>query len=405
MSEAFHTLPGGVTAARGYRAGAMSCGIKAEAGTPDLALLLADRPCVAAATFTSSRTPAAPVIVCREHLAATGGIVQAVIINSGNANCSTGARGLADARRMAQLTAERFGLDPTHVMVSSTGIIGRPLPIDKIAAGIAQIEGQPDGGDILAQGILTTDTRPKTVAIEFEAGGTTIRLGGSTKGAGMIFPNMATMLCYITTDAAVDQNWLQRELRAAVADSFNMICVDGDMSTNDTVLVLANGLASNTPFARGVAGAATFAAALRYVTRELARSIARDGEGATKLQEVHVDGAATDADARKAARAVTMYRLWQCALAGGDPNWGRIMAALGASGVEFDPNRVAIGLGDLWIVRDGIASDYDQAAAKAQLAGADVQVNIDLGAGTASATAWGCDMNQGYIDENVNYTR
>ncbi len=417
MAEALRSVAGGVTAARGFRAGAISCGIKSDAGTRDLAILIADQPCVAAATFTSSRTAAAPVLVCREHLAAAGWRAQAVIINSGNANCSTGAQGMADARTMAQLVGDRLGIAPELVMVSSTGIIGRPLPMAKIASGIGQIEGSYDGGQIFAEGILTTDTRAKTIALEWDSPGSTasdahvIRIGGSTKGAGMIYPNMATMLCYITTDAAVDQHWLQRELRMAVADSFNMICVDGDMSTNDTVLVMASGLAGNVPFAEGVPGAATFAAALRQVTQTLAREIARDGEGATKVQEVHVAGAATDADARRAARAVTMYRLWQCALAGGDPNWGRIMAALGASGAEFAHDRVAIGLSAtltqpvVWLVREGIAVEYDQAAAKAQLAGAEVFVHVDLGAGTATAIAWGCDMTHGYIDENTTYTR
>ena len=405
MADALRAIPGGATAAPGFRAGAMSCGIKSDAGTLDLALLLADRPCVAAATFTSSRTPAAPVLVCREHLAAAGERMQAVIINSGNANCSTGAQGLANARQMAALTAARFGLASEQVCVSSTGIIGRQLPLEKIASGIERIEPLADGGALFAQGILTTDTRPKTIAVEFTVGDHTVRLGGSTKGAGMIYPNMATMLCYLTTDAAVEQGWLQRVLRAAVADSFNMLCVDGDMSTNDTVLVLANGLAGNVPLADGVAGAEIFAAALRHVTRELARLMARDGEGATKMQEVQVTGAATDADARRAARSVTNYRLWQCAMAGGDPNWGRIVAAVGASGVEFAHERLAIALGDVWVVRHGIAADYDQADAKAQLAGADVLVRVDLGAGQAAATAWGCDMTHGYIDENTTYTR
>src|SRR5689334_2916502 len=227
-------VDGGVTAAPGFRAGNTACGIKSEPGAPDMALLLADRECDVAATFTTSKTASHTVGVCKDHLQRSRHRAQAVIINSGNANCSNGARGLDDAIRMTALAATRLGLDPTKVLVSSTGIIGRPLPMDKIERGIAQIEARPDGGHDFARGIMTTDTRPKTVAVEFEVQGKTVRLGGSTKGVGMIYPNMATMLCYLTTDAAVAPDYLQAVMRRAVDDSFNMVCVDGDMSTNDS---------------------------------------------------------------------------------------------------------------------------------------------------------------------------
>jgi glutamate N-acetyltransferase/amino-acid N-acetyltransferase len=405
MADAVRAIAGGVTAPRGFRAGSTSCGIKRDPGTRDLAILIADQPCVAAATFTTSRTPAAPVLLDKEHLAASGSRAQAVIVNSGNANCSTGERGMRDARAMADLAAQRFGLDPTLVLVSSTGIIGRPLPMDLIAAGVGQIEVASDGGEAFASAIITTDTHTKSTAVACDLGGTTITIGATTKGAGMIFPNMATMLCYITTDAAVEQPWLQDVLRAAVNDSFNMICVDGDMSTNDTVLVLANGEAGNEPLRAGVPGAETFARALSQVTRYLAREMARDGEGATKLMEVRVSGAASDADARKAARSVTLSPLWQCALAGGDPNWGRIMAALGASGADFAHERVSIALDEVLIVANGIALDYDPDAAAATMRKPELIIAIDLGAGDASATAWGCDLTHGYIDENTLYHR
>lgn len=398
-------VDGGVTAAQGFRAGSVSCGVKSADGTPDLAMLAADGPCVTAGTFTTSRTASHTVILCKEHLATTSGIAQAVVVNSGNANCSNGPQGMRDARRMTELAAAKLGVDPKSVMVSSTGIIGRLLPMDKIEAGISAVEIARDGGDAFALGIITTDTRVKTIAVEFEAGGRTIHLGGSTKGAGMIYPNMATMLCYLTTDAAVEHAWLQRQLLSAVNDSFNMICVDGDMSTNDTVLLFANGAAMNTPFNDGAPGAEVFVAALRHVTRYLAREIARDGEGATRLMIVHVHGAATDSDARKAARAITSSPLWQCAVAGGDPNWGRIMAALGASGADLDPDRIAIQLGDTPIVRDGVALAYDQAAAKHAVSGTEVVVSVNLGMGQAETTAWGCDLTHGYIDENTTYTR
>lgn len=405
LPEGLRLVDGGVTAAPGFRAGSVACGVKSADGTPDLAMLVADRPCVTVGTFTTSRTASHTVILCKEHLATTGNQAQAVVVNSGNANCANGERGMRDARQMAELTAQKLGLDPHAVMVSSTGIIGRPLPMEKIAAGIHDVQPVEDGGPAFAQGIITTDTRVKTIAVEFEIGDATVRLGGSTKGAGMIYPNMATMLCYLTTDAAVEVDWLQAQLRAAVNDSFNMVCVDGDMSTNDTVLLFANGAAQNEPLRDGAPGAETFVTALRHVTRYLAREIARDGEGATRLMAVHVTGAASDEDARKAARAITASPLWQCAVAGGDPNWGRVMAALGASGAEMDADHISISLGNVNIVRAGIATDYDQAAAKQAVSGDEVFVSADLGAGASEATAWGCDLTHGYIEENTTYTR
>ena len=405
LPQGVRLVDSGVTAAPGFRAGSVSCGVKSADGTPDLAMLVADRPCVTAGTFTTSRTPSHTVILCKEHLAATHGSAQAVVVNSGNANCSNGERGMRDAREMAALAANKLGIEPQQVMVSSTGIIGRPLPMDKITNGINDVQVAADGGPTFAEGIITTDTRTKTIAVEFEVAGKTVRIGGSTKGAGMIYPNMATMLCYLTTNVAAEGNWLQSLLRVAVADSFNMICVDGDMSTNDTVLLFANGEAGNEALQDGVAGAETFAAALRHVTRYLAREIARDGEGATRLMQVHVTGAASDADARKAARAITGSPLWQCAVAGGDPNWGRVMAALGASGAEMDVDRISITLGDVNIVNGGVATTYVQADAKRAVSGTEVLVSADLGAGAFEATAWGCDLTHGYIDENTTYTR
>jgi glutamate N-acetyltransferase/amino-acid N-acetyltransferase len=232
-----------------------------------------------------------------------------------------------------------------------------------------------------------------------------VRVGGSTKGAGMIHPNMATMLCYITSDAAVEPDFLQAALSAAVEDSFNMVNVDGDMSTNDTVLLFANGVAGNTPLSAGTPDADTFSAAVRHVTRYLAREIARDGEGASRFQTVTVKGALTRDDARLAARTITTSPIWQCAVAGSDPNWGRIIAALGRSGAELDPDKLEIAVGDITLVRDGVAAEYDQAAAKAMMAEGEVPVRIDLHLGDFSAVAWGCDLTHGYIDENATYTR
>ena len=405
LAAGLRLVDGGVTAAQGFRAGNTACGIKSDAGLPDLALLAADGPCAAAGTFTTSKTASHTVLLDREKLASTGGHAQAVVVNSGNANCSNGEQGMLDARRMADVTAQKLGIDPSLVLVSSTGIIGRRLPIDKVEKGVAQIEVHPDGGADFAQGIITTDTRTKTIAVEFTVEGKTVRLGGSTKGAGMIYPNMATMLCYITTDAAAEPAFLQQLLSAAVDDSFNMVCVDGDMSTNDTVLLFASGVAGNTPLNASSPDAALFEAALRHVTRYLAREIPRDGEGASRFQTVTVRNAPTRADARKAARAITNSPIWQCAIAGSDPNWGRVIAALGKSGADLDHNKLDISLGGVLVVHNGVATDYDQAAARQAMGQPEVAVDVDLHLGDASAMAWGCDLTHGYIEENAEYTR
>ena len=335
LPEGIRLVDGGVTATPGFRAGSIACGVKSADGTPDLALLVADRPCITVGTFTTNRTPAHTVLVCKEHLVATNNIAQAVVINSGNANCSNGERGMRDARTMTELAAQRFGLDPQQVLVSSTGIIGRFLPMEKITAGIRDVQVGDNGGPAFAQGIMTTDTRPKTIAVEFEVGGVTVRLGGSTKGVGMIYPNMATMLCYLTTNVAADRDWLQAQWRAAVNDSFNMVCVDGDMSTNDTVLMMANGLAGNRAVTMKSADLPKFQAAVDEITYALAELVVKDGEGATKLIEVIVKGCRNERDAEKAAFAVANSSLVKTAIYGNDANWGRIICAVGYSGIPL----------------------------------------------------------------------
>jgi glutamate N-acetyltransferase / amino-acid N-acetyltransferase len=405
MSSAFRSIQGSVTAPPGFRAGSIASGIKSDPTLRDLAMLVSETLCTVAGTFTTSRAPAAPVLVCKEHLLATGGHAQAVVMNSGNANCSNGERGMIDARRMAELAAQKLGLDPQHVLVSSTGVIGRPLPMEKIERGIADVELTADGGHLFTLGIMTTDTRPKEIALEFEIGDRTVRLGGSTKGVGMIYPNMATMLCYLTTDVALGPTFQQDVLRRAVNDSFNMIAVDGDMSTNDTALLFANGLAGNEPLTADSPGAGIFEAALRHVTRYLAREMARDGEGATKLMEVVVHGARTDADARRAARALTVSPIWRCAVYGEDANWGRVVSTLGACGAEMIHERLDVSLGDVEIVHGGVAANFKPEAAKAVMAQAEFTLTVDLHVGFYSATAWGCDMTHGYVDENATYHR
>jgi glutamate N-acetyltransferase/amino-acid N-acetyltransferase len=403
LPDIFLEVDNCVTAPLGFRAGVTACGIKSDTTIKDLAILASDVPCVAAGTFTTSSTRAAPVIVCQERL--KSGRAQAVIVNSGNANCATGELGMQNAYRMTDFVAKRFHLDEELVLCSSTGIIGRRLPIEKVKAGVAAIELGSDQGNAFSEAILTTDTRPKRIALEFQIEGHTIRLGGVTKGAGMIYPNMATMLSYLTTDAAIELDWMRVELQAAVADSFNMMAMDGDMSTNDTCILFANGLAGNTPINAHHPDAGTFREALRRVTQYLAREMARDGEGATKLMTVHVQGAQDKADAIKAARAITLSPLWQCALAGGDPNWGRIVAALGACGCRLDQSNYDIFIGDVQIMKQGLAAQYDQNDARAAMAGNEVTIAVDLHLGEGKATAWGCDLTHGYIDENTLYTR
>lgn len=403
MPDIFREVDNCVTAPQGFRAGVTASGIKSDATINDLTILASDVPCVAAGTFTTSSTRAAPVIVCQERL--KSGRSQAVIVNSGNANCATGELGMQNAYLMTEFVAKRFQINEELVLCSSTGIIGRQLPIDKVEAGVAAIELSTDQGNAFSEAILTTDTRPKRIALEFQIEGHTIRLGGVTKGAGMIYPNMATMLSYLTTDAAIELEWMRVELKAAVADSFNMMAMDGDMSTNDTCILFANGLAGNTPVNANHPEAGTFREALRRVTQYLAREMARDGEGASKLMTVYVQGAQDKADAIKAARAITLSPLWQCALAGGDPNWGRIVAALGASGCRLDQSNYDIFIGDVQIMKQGLAAQYDQQNARAAMAGDEVTIAVDLHLGDGKATAWGCDLTHGYIDENTLYTR
>lgn len=403
LSDIFREIDNCVTAPQGFRAGVTASGIKSDSHIPDLAILASDVPCVAAGTFTTSSTRAAPVLVCQDRL--KSGKAQAVVVNSGNANCATGDLGLMNAYRMTELAAQKLKLENEVVLCSSTGIIGRQLPMEKVTAGVAAIELSRDQGNAFSEAIMTTDTRPKRIALEFQIEGRTVRLGGVTKGAGMIYPNMATMLCYLTTDAAIEYEWMRAEVKAAVADSFNMMAMDGDMSTNDTCILFANGLAGNTPINAQHPEANTFREALRQVTTYLAREMARDGEGATRLMTVHVRGAQHKADAIRAARSITLSPLWQCALAGGDPNWGRIVAALGASGCELNQATYDISIGDVQVMKHGMAAQYDQGTARQVMAQAEVTITIDLHIGEGRATAWGCDLTHGYIDENTLYTR
>jgi glutamate N-acetyltransferase / amino-acid N-acetyltransferase len=343
------------------------------------------------------------VIVSREHIAA--GRARAVVINAGCANAATGVPGIADAREMAAVTAQAIGCAPTEVIVASTGVIGTRLPMDKVRAGIARAARglAREAGADAARAILTTDTRPKEVRVRFSLGGETLTIGAMAKGAGMIAPNMATMLAFFTTDAAVAPSLLARALREAVGQSLNRITVDGDTSTNDMALMLASGARPAPVLDEEGKGYEAFRAALTEAARRIAEMIVRDGEGATRMAEVRVEGARTAADADRIARVVADSPLVKTALHGGDPNWGRILAAVGRSGVEVEIERVDIFLGDVWVAEDGRARDYEEDAAHRAMLEDPVRIRVRLGEGQAAGWTWTCDFSHGYVDINAHY--
>jgi glutamate N-acetyltransferase / amino-acid N-acetyltransferase len=392
----------GVTAPIGFRAAGLNCGLKKL--RKDLALVVSDTPCVTAAMFTTNSVVAAPVVVDREQLAA-GGSIRAVLVNSGNANACTGERGLDDAWTMVKDTAAALRLDPGAVLVASTGVIGQYLPMDNLRRGIRQAaELLGDDGTAAAEAIRTTDTFAKESAVRCVVDSVRVTVGGMAKGSGMIAPNMATMLAFVTTDAAVAPAVLQAATRQAVDRSFHRISVDGDTSTNDMVAVLANGRAGNPVIDRvDGPGYEAFYAALEHVLVTLAKMIVMDGEGATKFVEIRVTGAADEAAAAQAARTVANSSLVKTALNGEDANWGRILAALGRSGVAFDPAAVEIDFGDVPILQSGYRLDFSEEAAKAVLARREIVVTIRLGHGEGSAFFWTCDLSHEYVSINANY--
>lgn len=394
---------GDVTTPAGFLAGATYAGIKTYGeGKLDLGLLCADRRCAAAAMFTRNRVKGAPVLVSQRHLA--DGYAQALVVNAGCANVATGAEGIADAEEMASLAAARLGISAGDVVVASTGIIGRRLPMDLIREALPGIELSRDGGAELARAIMTTDTRPKTVSASFEAGGRAYAIGGIAKGSGMIHPDMATMFAIMTTDAAASPAWLQAALRRAVDDTLNMVSVDHDTSTSDMALLLASGAAAGPLLDTEPAAAALFHEGLFVVCRSLARQIARDGEGASKLIEVVVEGAAHREDARRAARTIAASPLVKSAAYGNDPNWGRVLMAAGRSGAAFDLDRVSVWLGDICTFDRGRPAPFSEVAASEYLRSEEVRIRVDLGAGQGTATAWGCDLTEDYVRINSEYT-
>ena len=395
--RADESAEGAVTRAQGFSACGFTAGIK-ESGLPDLAMLVSDRPANAAAVFTQNQSTAAPVYISKEHT--SDGALRAAVVNSGNANCATGTQGLEDAREMTRLAAARVGCAAEEIFVNSTGIIGHYLPMDLLRAGIPQLEPSPDGGAEFAGAIMTTDTFPKEAVASFEANGVTYTVGGCAKGAGMMHPDMATMLAFFTTDAPIEANDLDAAFRHAMDRSINMVTVDGDTSTNDSAVILANGAAGGEMLLGEALEA--FAQALSEVATPLAKMIARDGEGATKRIAMTVTGAKSWEDARDVARTIVVSPLLKAALSKFDPNWGRILMAAGRAGVPYDLDKVRIWIADLCVF-DGTATAVTDAEASAKTQGEEVFLRMDLGQGNAEAIAWGCDLTEEYVRFNADY--
>ena len=402
-------IEGGVTAAKGFEAAAAAAGIKYKDRT-DMALIYSEKPCKVAGTFTRNVVKAAPVKWDR-NVVDSGAKSQAVIVNSGIANACTGEEGMRYCEETAKEAAKVLGVDADGVLVGSTGVIGMQLPMDRVKEGIRKLAEakKPDleSGTQAAQAIMTTDTKKKEVAVTVEIGDVTVTIGGMAKGSGMIHPNMCTMLAFITTDAKISKKALQAALSEDVEDTYNMISVDGDTSTNDTALLLANGAAGNEKIRYGTWEYEAFKNALHYVNETLAKEMAGDGEGATALFEAKVIGADTKEQAKKLAKSIVCSNLTKAAIAGHDANWGRILCAMGYSGAQFDPEKVDLYFeseaGKLKIIENGVALDYSEEKATEILSQPKVTATADIKEGDVEATAWGCDLTHGYIDINADY--
>jgi glutamate N-acetyltransferase/amino-acid N-acetyltransferase len=391
---------GSVSSASGFLAGAVRAGIKSK-DELDLAILCSEVPCKAAGVFTTNHIKSAPVILSQRHIARRR--AQAIVVNSGCANACTGRQGLTDALGMASLAAAKLGISPDEVLVASTGVIGVPLPMDKIRAGIPKIKTTKKGGHDFCRAIMTTDTRPKEMAVQVDSRDTKFTIGGVAKGAGMIHPNMATMLCFVATDAVLSPDFLHAALHTAVDDSLNMVSIDGDTSPSDCTFLLANGLAGNEPIDFDNGGA--FQEALTAVCTHLAKSIARDGEGATKVIEVTVERAEDRVWARQAARTIAGSPLVKAAIHGNDPNWGRIVAALGRSGARVREERLDVYLNDVCVMKQGSIAPFNKAEMISALSNSDnVLLRLCLNLGDGQATAWGCDLSEEYVRINSAYT-
>ena len=394
-----------ITGPKGFLAAGVRCGIK-KSGKPDLALLVCPTGATAAAVFTTNKIVSAAVTVCAEHVKSAD--VRAVVVNSGNANTCTGQKGIKDAITMCVKTAEKLDVaDPHSVLVASTGIIGEQLPIAKITRGISKaavkLSSSPKAGLDFAKAIMTTDTRPKQAVRKIVISGKKVTIAGAVKGAGMIAPNMATTLCFITTDAAITKPLLSRALNAAVDNSLNKLTVDGHQSTNDTAIIVASGLAANRPIVSPCPRYEKFTEALTDLCDDLAEQMALDAEGATRMFKVVVRGASTKADAAKAARAIADYPLVKCAVHGGDPNWGRIICAAGSAGVKLNPNKLSCKLDNMIVFKDGAPRKFDARKARRIISKRQHTITLDLGVGFSSDFCYGCDLSKQYVSINADY--
>ena len=402
-------ITGGVTAARGFKAASTAAGIKYK-DRQDMAMIYSQEPCRSAGTFTTNIVKAAPVKWDKNQVT-SGAPARAVVINAGIANACTGEEGMGYCGQTAEAAALALGISAESVLVASTGVIGMQLPMDRITAGVKAmaplLDGSLESGTGASMAIMTTDTKNKEVAVRFELGGTTVTMGGMCKGSGMIHPNMCTMLSFVTTDAAISKELLQEALSQDIQDTYNMISVDGDTSTNDTVLLLANGLAGNKEITEKNEDYHTFCRALKIVNETLAKKMAGDGEGCTALFEVKVVGAETKEQAKILAKSVICSSLTKAAIFGHDANWGRILCAMGYSGAQFDPEKVDLffesAAGKMQIIKDGVAVDYSEEQATVVLSQPEVTAVADVKLGTATATAWGCDLTFDYVKINADY--
>ena len=407
--DGIRKIAGGVTAAKGFKAASTAAGIKYR-DRKDMALIYSEAPCKSAGTFTSNIVKAAPVKWDKNQV--TGNVpARTVVINAGIANACTGEEGMGYCSQTADAAAAVLGIPAESVLVASTGVIGKQLPMDKIKAGIEAmaplLDGGTDSGTEASKAIMTTDTKNKEVAVQFELGGVTVTMGGMCKGSGMIHPNMCTMLSFVTTDAAISKEMLQEALSEDIKDTYNMISVDGDTSTNDTVLLLANGLAGNEEIREKNSDYQVFCKALNYINETLAKKMAGDGEGCTALFEVTIVGAKTKDQAKVLAKSVITSSLTKAAIFGHDANWGRILCAMGYSGAQFDPEKVDLyfesAAGKMQIIKDGVAVDYSEEQATRILSEPEVTAVADIKMGDAKAAAWGCDLTFDYVKINADY--
>jgi len=398
-------IEGGVTAPAGFKAASVHCGLKSDGASHDLAVLYSEYPTHSAAVFTTNDVKAAPVLWSAERVRADN--LRAAVVNAGNANACTGARGLAATEQSARALADQLGLGADQIYVASTGIIGVPLPVEKIVAGVEaavpNLSHSSAAGQEFARAIMTTDTMPKSVAFRFMVGKTEVHLGGAAKGSGMIAPNMATMLGFLTTDAVISRRALEAALRGSVENSFNRITVDGHTSTNDSVLLMANGAARNEAIEEGTQAFAAFCKVLNLVCLSLAKMIVRDGEGATKVIRVDVTGAGERQQATLAARAIANSPLVKAAVNGGDPNWGRVISAAGYSGASLVLDKARLWIGDLLVFENGMPAAVSTAEAAARMKGTDICFRLDLAMGSESDTFWTCDLSKEYVAINADY--